>query len=405
MYRVGTYTIFTGRDPFKDLTKVLLSGLAISRLKRGNEGLKETLDLIIEDPSVATEEKIKSIIKATSVTCAYLDTESYFNTSVLQMTMVYYLHTVIKSQESANFDIKKLATVLFATAGVTMATSKALSVANERTPREFTSEEEAWATALATYANTYAIGVSASYILKDRSKNKQSSDEITEKEKTKIKEIFDKTKVEIQKENLTMEKLFKELAKIKDKVDDYKSYREKVEDIEDKADANNKIIAELEQKLQETEEIYSQLATENEEENVENKKQIENLKIEIERLAQEKEQLKAEQDKNFEIQYSFYEERMKIYKNIVFEKKSLKEFTKLSSKESLAVEEQIGLLNYEPEKVKVRDKIHGTDFLEIGFMHNHGRMYYKNMGAKHHIYKIGKKTSQKKDIATLKSWS
>lgn len=94
--------------------------------------------------------------------------------------------------------------------------------------------------------------------------------------------------------------------------------------------------------------------------------------------------------------------RFKIcYPSLTFTDKSLTRIARLNDKISLKLEKNFGLLQHEPKKINFRDKIFGTDVVEIEF-NRAGRLYIKKFNGTFKIVCVGDKKSQKMDLKWLR---
>jgi hypothetical protein len=90
------------------------------------------------------------------------------------------------------------------------------------------------------------------------------------------------------------------------------------------------------------------------------------------------------------------------YPSLIFSKKSLKGISRLNENVLLKLEKKLGQLQHRSDQLSFRDKIHGTDIIEMDFDHS-GRFYIQKEGVSFQIFCVGDKNTQVEDLKFIKN--
>lgn len=110
------------------------------------------------------------------------------------------------------------------------------------------------------------------------------------------------------------------------------------------------------------------------------------------------ESLRTAQEKVFA---NLKEELSTYYPSLVFDNRAIKSIAKLAKSKRQKLGYKLGLLNYNPEKVKIRDDIEGTNIKELEFGDG-GRIYIRKEDSHFIVVCVGNKNSQNTDLKQLK---
>lgn len=344
-----------------------------AKVQEQSISLKQTLDNIIEDPSIAQHNKITIIIHLTSLCCAITAAQpipfaDIFILTPIQVVMVVYLRNAL-GLTNDDQDPKELIAYLLGVVGWGLLAQQAI-VGLYKTILPFMG---GLTTIPLVYIATWGLGYSAKALLEAKLQGKKLSD-------AELKKIADTAKAEAKTKNgkLNLTNAKEELSKYKVQAQKFERYKSEIKFLEDEY---NQVINQLTQATNES-----------------TKAQHENLELQntIAQLEKKINQTNSKRSNLFKDRFE------KNYNNIKFEKNSFDEFLQFSSSDQMYIEKQMGMLQHTPDKASFRCNINGTNFKEIGYTQT-GRMYVLQNGSKYLIYKIGDKKTQDKDIKYLKN--
>lgn len=344
-----------------------------SKVQEQSLSLRQTLDNIVEDPSISQNNKVNIVIHLTSICCAITAAQpipfaDIFILTPIQIVMVVYLRKVI-GLTNDDQDPKEFIAYLVGVVGWGLLAQQAI-LGLYKTVLPFMG---GLTTIPLVYIATFGLGYSAKALLEAKILGKNLSDK-------ELKNIANKAKSNAKSDNSELN-----LTKAKE---EYNRYKEQA-----------KIFEEYKSEIRFLEEEYNETLTLLEKSKNNSSKTInENLELQ-EKIAQ----LENKITQNGLKKSNLFQTRFKKnYNLIIFEKNSFNDFLKLSSSDQMSVEKQMGLLQHTPEKANFRCNINGTKFKEIGYTQT-GRIYVLQNGSSYLIYKIGNKNTQENDIKFLRS--
>ncbi|ERP95050.1 hypothetical protein Q674_06300 [Acinetobacter sp. COS3] len=91
------------------------------------------------------------------------------------------------------------------------------------------------------------------------------------------------------------------------------------------------------------------------------------------------------------------------YPSLIFNKRALKGIGRLNETALLKFEQKLGQLQHRSDQLVYRDKIQGTDIIEMDFNQS-GRFYIQKEGASFHIVCVGDKKTQLDDLKFIKNF-
>ncbi|MDO4897222.1 MAG: hypothetical protein Q3971_07650 [Moraxella sp.] len=390
------------------------------KAKAEAEGEKEKnalayiLKAIVNDPSIPYHAKINSVIALGSASCAIIAVQpipfaDIFILTPVQMVMIYYLNRIISDDADADIDAGSLLTTLAAVAGWGLVAQQTI-LGLYKTVLPFMG---GFTTIPLVYGATSAIGYMAVKMLERKAKYKDfDPNNLTPQQRQEFGRVAEQAKRDAKKNKQSLGELKDFVANAKKQAEQFYDYEKEKARLESQIKANKELEQEFikkqteyESKLLGLKEDYQSLEDEQLEIMLKNEELSEENKLLLQEFIVIKKQyddLKIQALENRESKREFYQKRIKLYPNIIFDKNSLDEFLLLNENDNFLVEKLIGHLNNSPDKAHLRCKIESTDFLEYGFG-SKGRLYAKKLGMKYHIYRIGNKATQINDIKYLKS--
>lgn len=383
--------------------------------EKEKNALAYILKAIVNDPSIPYHTKINSVIALGSASCAIIAVQpipfaDIFILTPVQMVMIYYLNRIISDDADADIDAGSLLTTLGAVAGWGLVAQQTI-LGLYKTVLPFMG---GFTTIPLVYGATSAIGYMAVKVLEMRVKDRNfDPSKLTLQQKIEFDRISNQAKQDAKKNKQSFEQLKDFVANAKKQAEQFYDYEKEKARLESQLKANHQKLeqdfvkkqAEYETKLSALKEDYQSLEDEQLELMLKNETLSEENKALLQDFIAVQKQyydLRSYALENRESKREFYQKRMKLYPNVVFEKNSLDDFLLLNEDNNFLVEKLIGHLNNSPDKAQLRCKIESTDFLEYGFGLK-GRLYAKKVGMKYHIYRIGNKATQINDIKYLKS--
>jgi uncharacterized protein (DUF697 family) len=375
----------------------------VSKIEQFAKELKLILNNVTEDPSIPYDKKINIIIHLASLTCAIIAIQpipfaDLFVLTPIQVVMVIFLSKVI-GNPIGNNGAKEIVTYIIGVVGYGVLAQQVV-LGLYKTVLPFMG---AITSMPLVYAATYGLGISAKTILEARLKDQNIS-------KEKLKKISQEASKQAknQKRDWRPEALINEFEEYKRKAKEYEQYKHVLEKQTKELFELKQMNSFLENQLNELEGKLRNSVSEDEWMTILQEQELEHEKLKSE--LREFQNIKKELEKAQSQLSSLSTKRMdllkgrfsRLYPNIHISDKIIKEISLFSSQRLHALEAQIALLQHSPNKVNYRDKIHGTNILEIGF-DGDGRMYVKREGNMTTIYRIGDKRTQKQDIEWLKS--
>lgn len=382
--------------------------------EKEKNALAYILKAIVNDPSIPYHTKINSVIALGSASCAIIAVQpipfaDIFILTPVQMVMIYYLNKIISDDADADIDSGSLLATLGAVAGWGLVAQQAILALYKIGLPGFAG----FTTIPLVYGATSAIGYMAVKVLEMQIKDKNFNPEnMTVQQKQEFERISEQAKKDAKRNKQSLGGLKDLVANSRAQAEQFYNYEKEKARLESQLKENHKELEqeftkkqiEYESKLLGLKEDYQVLENEQLELMLKNEELSEENKLLLQEFIVVQKQYHDLKTQALEIRKpkrEFYQKRMKLYSNIVFEKSSLDEFLLLNEDDNFLVEKLIGCLNSSPDKAHLRCKVEGTDFLEYGFG-SQGRVYVKKVGIKYYLYKIGNKATQVNDIKYLK---
>lgn len=397
-----------------DVTSISKEQKAKAEGEKEKNALAYILKAIVNDPSIPYHTKINSVIALGSASCAIIAVQpipfaDIFILTPVQMVMIYYLNKIISDDADADIDAGSLLTTLAAVAGWGLVAQQVV-LGLYKTILPFMG---GFTTIPLVYGATSAIGYMAVKMLERKAKYKDfDPNNLTPQQRQEFERVAEQAKRDAKKNKQSLGELKDFVANAKKQAEQFYDYEKEKARLESQIKANKELEqefikkqAEYESKLLGLKEDYQSLEDEQLEIMLKNEELSEENKLLLQEFIVIKKQyddLKSQALENRKSKREFYQKRMKLYPNIIFDKNSLDEFLLLNENDNFLVEKLIGHLNNSPDKAHLRCKIESTDFLEYGFG-SKGRLYAKKVGVKYHIYKVGNKATQINDIKYLKT--
>lgn len=383
--------------------------------EKEKNALAYILKAIVNDPSIPYHTKINSVIALGSASCAIIAVQpipfaDIFILTPVQMVMIYYLNKIISDDADADIDAGSLLTTLAAVAGWGLVAQQVV-LGLYKTILPFMG---GLTTIPLVYGATSAIGYMAVKMLERKAKYKDfDPNNLTPQQRQEFERVAEQAKKDAKRNKQSLGQLKDFVANAKKQADQFYDYEKLKASIESELRTNHKELElefikkqeEYETRLSGLKEDFQSLENEqlelmlkNEELSEENKLLLQEFIV----IQKRYNDLKSQALENRKSKREFYQKRMRLYSNVVFEKDSFDEFLLLNEDDNYLIEKLIGYLNNSPDKAHLRCKIEGADFLEYGFS-SKGRVYAKKVGMRYHIYRIGNKATQINDIKYLKS--
>lgn len=355
--------------------------------EKEKNALAYILKAIVNDPSIPYHTKINSVIALGSASCAIIAVQpipfaDIFILTPVQMVMIYYLNKIIS--DDADIDAGSLLTTLAAVAGWGLVAQQVV-LGLYKTILPFMG---GFTTIPLVYGATSAIGYMAVKMLERKAKYKDfDPNNLTPQQRQEFERVAEQAKKDAKRNKQSLGELKDFVANAKKQADQFYDYEKLKARLENELKINHKELeqeftqkqAEYEIKLSELKEDSQSLENEQLELMLKNEELSKENKILLQEFITIQKQyndLKSQALENRKSKREFYQKRMKLYSNVVFEKNSLDKFLLLTEDDGCSVERLVGYLNHSPDKAQLRCKIEGADFLEYGFG-SQGRVYVK----------------------------
>ena len=377
--------------------------------------LSKTLELLIENPAIPEDVKINTIIHTTALMCAIIAVQPLPFADVLILTpiqvgMVTAMSRVMDNPLSDSGAKEVIAHVLGVVGWGVLAQHAILGLYKAGLPYV-----AGVTTIPLVYAATVGLGYAAKAVL-DARRNDQT---ITREEIKKIRKEAEE-KARSEKRDWTPKGLKEDFEKKKAEVFEYQEYKDtlhanqvadlksRIEELSESEELyrtqaekalNEKNV--LEQKLKSSVDEEEYLALYEQKERLEKEADEVNRKLceseqEKVRLQEERERRIAKSSKAIKDRYE------RLYPSVRVRSESIyKRLAGMTDEENLAIEKQIGRLQYNPDSASWRSTIQGTNVRELGCGYDL-RLYVSLGESGYVIEEVGPKSTQDSDIRRLK---